>query len=82
MKQVATLGRYRPSVMADPYTALLRDNISEGSSSKPPISEADMQAAAEHQLQTLEHLVMQQRWAHQHMISILKEAEIKHKKVN
>lgn len=67
--------------MADPYIALLRDNISENSNSKPPVSEKEMQTAAEHQLQALEQLAMQQRWAHQHMINILKEAEIKHKKV-
>ncbi|CAG9759341.1 unnamed protein product [Ceutorhynchus assimilis] len=81
LKQVASLGRYRPAVMTDPYTALLRDSLSDSPNSKPPVSEKDMQAAAEYQLQVLEQFVMQQRWAHQHMINILKEAEIKHKKV-
>lgn len=81
LKQVANLGRYRPAVISDPYTALLRDSIADTPNSKPPVSEKDMQAAAEHQLQALEQLAMQQRWAHQHMINILKEAEIKHKKV-
>lgn len=81
LKQVASLGRYRPSVMADPYISLLRDSISDNPASKPTITEKEMQAAAEHQLQALEQLAMQQRWAHQHMINILKEAETKHKKV-
>ncbi|XP_060516199.1 CTTNBP2 N-terminal-like protein [Cylas formicarius] len=81
LKQVANLGRYRPAVVADPYTALLRDSIADTISSKPPLSEKDMAAAAENQLQALQQLAMQQRWANQHMMNILKEAEIKHKKV-
>lgn len=67
--------------MSDPYTALLRDSIADGPTAKPPVSEKEMAQAAEQQLQALEQLVLQQRWAHQHMISILKEAENKHKKV-
>jgi len=67
--------------MADPYTALLRDSFSDTPNTKPPVSEKDMQASAELQLQALEQLAIQQRWAHQHMINILKEAESKHKKV-
>lgn len=82
MKQVVNVGRYRPAVMADPYTALLRDTIADGPSAKPPYSEKEMAQTAEQQLQALEQLVLQQRWAHQHMINILKEAEIKHKKVD
>ncbi|KAF7271988.1 hypothetical protein GWI33_015193 [Rhynchophorus ferrugineus] len=81
LKQVANLGRYRPIVMSDPYTALLRDSIADTLNSKVPVSEKDMQIAAEHQFQALEQLAMQQRWAHQHMMNILKEAEVKHKKV-
>ncbi|CAH1153632.1 unnamed protein product [Phaedon cochleariae] len=81
LKQVVSVGRYRPAVMADPYTALLRDSIADGPTAKPPVSEKDMAQAAEQQLQALEQLVLQQRWAHQHMINILKEAENKHKKV-
>ncbi|KAL1493352.1 hypothetical protein ABEB36_011421 [Hypothenemus hampei] len=81
LKQVTNMGRYRPAVMSDPYTALLRDNIADVPSAKPLVSEKEMQTAAEHQMQALEQLAMQQRWAHQHMINILKEAEIKHKKV-
>nr|CAI5848833.1 unnamed protein product [Callosobruchus analis] len=81
LKQVVNVGRYRPAVMTDPYTALLRDSIADGSSSKAAVSEKEMAQIAEQQLQALEQLVLQQRWAHQHMISILKEAENKHKKV-
>lgn len=81
MKQVVTLGRYRPAVMADPYTALLRDSIADAPSAVPPCSERDMATTAEQQLQALEQLALQQRRAHQHMVNILKEAEAKHKKV-
>ncbi|XP_050314258.1 CTTNBP2 N-terminal-like protein [Anthonomus grandis grandis] len=81
LKQVATLGRYVPNALANPYTALLRDSISDTQNSKPPVSEKDMQTAAEHQMQALEQLTLQQRWAHQHLINILEEAEVKHKKV-
>lgn len=67
--------------MADPYTALLRDSIADGPTAKPPCSERDMAAAAAQQLQSLEQLALQQRRAHQHMVNILKDAEVKHKKV-
>lgn len=81
LKQVVNVGRYRPIVMTDPFTALLRDSIADSTSSKPPHSERDMAAAAEQQLQALEQLALQQRRAHQHMVNILKDAEVKHKKV-
>ncbi|KAL3289877.1 hypothetical protein HHI36_023267 [Cryptolaemus montrouzieri] len=81
LKQIVNLGRYKPAVMTDPYTALLRDSIADGPNVKPPVSERDMAATAEQQLQALEQLALQQRRAHQHMINILKEAEAKHKKV-
>lgn len=50
------MGRYRPAVMADPYTALLRDCVVEGSYAKPIISERDITQAAEQQLQALEQV--------------------------
>ncbi|KAF5300172.1 hypothetical protein FQA39_LY11206 [Lamprigera yunnana] len=81
LKQVVNVGRYRPVVMSDPYTALLRDSIADTALAKPPHNEKDMAAAAEHQLQALEQLALQQRRAHQHMVNILKDAEAKHKKV-
>ncbi|XP_045481217.1 CTTNBP2 N-terminal-like protein isoform X3 [Harmonia axyridis] len=81
LKQIVNLGRYKPAVMNDPYTALLRDSIADGPNVKPPTNEKDMTTAAEQQLQALEQLALQQRRAHQHMINILKEAEAKHKKV-
>lgn len=81
LKQVVNVGRYRPVLMSDPYTALLRDNIADGQTAKAPYSERDMAQAAEQQMHALEQLALQQRWAHQHMINILKEAELKHRKV-
>ncbi|XP_044257458.1 CTTNBP2 N-terminal-like protein isoform X2 [Tribolium madens] len=81
LKQVVNVGRYRPAVASDPYTALLRDSIADGPNAKPVINEQEMAVAAEQQLQALEQLALQQRRAHQHMINILKEAEAKHRKV-
>lgn len=81
LKQIVNMGRYRPAVIADPYTALLRDCIVDGPNAKPAVSERDITQAAEQQLQALEQLALQQRRAHQHMVNILKDAESKHKKV-
>ncbi|KAJ3640149.1 hypothetical protein Zmor_003465 [Zophobas morio] len=81
LKQVVNVGRYRPAVAADPYTALLRDSIADGPNAKPVVTEQEMAVAAEQQLQALEQLALQQRRAHQHMINILKDAETKHRKV-
>ncbi|XP_056645186.1 CTTNBP2 N-terminal-like protein [Diorhabda sublineata] len=81
LKQVVNVGRYRPAVLSDPYTALLRDSIADGPNAKSPVSEKEMAQAAEQQLQAFGQLILQQRWAHQHMTNILKEAESKHKKV-
>ncbi|XP_018320632.1 uncharacterized protein CG10915 [Agrilus planipennis] len=81
LKQVVNIGRYRPVVMSDPYSALLRDTIADGPSTKTPYSDSDIAAAAEQQLQALEHLALQQKRAHQHMVNILREAEAKHRKV-
>jgi hypothetical protein len=81
LKQVVNVGRYRPAVASDPYTALLRDSIADGPNVKPVVSEQEMAVAAEQQLQALEQLALQQRRAHQHMINILKDAEAKHRKV-
>lgn len=50
------MGRYRPAVMADPYTALLRDCIVDGPYAKPAVSERDISQAAEQQLQALEQV--------------------------
>lgn len=69
-------------VLSDPYTALLRDSIADGPNVKSPVSEKEMAQAAEQQLQAFGQLILQQRWAHQHMMNILKEAENKHKKVS
>lgn len=56
LKQVVNMGRYRPAVMADPYTALLRDCVVDGPNAKPTISERDITQAAEQQLQALEQV--------------------------
>lgn len=56
------MGRYRPAVMADPYTALLRDCVVEGPNAKPTISERDITQAAEQQLQALEQVSFTVKW--------------------
>lgn len=81
MKEAATLGRYRPVVLNDPYTALLRDMFADGLAVKPPYSDKDIAMLADQQLEALENLVVQQRRAQLHMTNILREAEVKHKKV-
>lgn len=50
------MGRYRPAVMADPYTALLRDCIVDGPNAQPAVCERAVTQAAEQQLQALEQV--------------------------
>lgn len=75
------MGRYRPVVLNDPYTALLRDMFADGPSAKPPYSDKDISMLADQQLEALENLVVQHRRAQVHMANIIRDAELKHKKV-
>lgn len=81
LKQVVSVGRYRPAVMSDPVTALLRDSVADGPTARAPVSERELAAAADQQLRALEQLAAQQRRAHEHMAAILREAECKHRRV-
>lgn len=81
LKEVVNVGRYRPVVLNDPYTALLRDMFADGPSAKPPYSDKDISMLADQQLEALENLVVQHRRAQVHMANIIRDAELKHKKV-
>lgn len=82
MKQTVNLGRYKPAVLSDPYRALLRDIFGDGPAAKNnSFNERELAIIAEQHYQVLEHLVIQQRTAHQHMMNIIKNAELKHRKV-
>lgn len=81
MKQTVNLGRYKPAVLSEPYIALLRDIFGDAALSKHPLNESELTMIAEQHYQVLEHLVIQQRFAHQHMMNIIKDAERKHRKV-
>lgn len=81
LREVVSAGRYRPVVLNEPYTALLRDMFADVPGSKPPYSDKDISLLAERQLEALERLVVQQRRAQMHMVNIIREAENKHKRV-
>lgn len=81
LREAVTAGRYRPVVLNEPYTALLRDMFADVPGSKPPYSDKDISLLADRQLEALERLVAQQRRAQLHMVNIIREAENKHKRV-
>lgn len=78
---MVNVGRYRPVVLNDPYTALLRDMFADGPTVKPPYNDKDISILADQQLEALENLVVQQRRAQLHMVNIIRDSELKHKKV-
>lgn len=81
LREAVTAGRYRPVVLNEPYTALLRDMFADVPGNKPPYSDKDISLLADRQLEALERLVAQQRRAQLHMVNIIREAESKHKRV-
>lgn len=81
LREAVTAGRYRPVVLNEPYTALLRDMFADVPGSKPPYSDKEISLLADRQLEALERLVAQQRRAQLHMVNIIREAETKHKRV-
>lgn len=81
LREAVTAGRYRPVVLNEPYTALLRDMFADVPGTKPPYSDKDISLLADRQLEALERLVAQQRRAQLHMVNIIREAENKHKRV-
>lgn len=81
LREAVTAGRYRPVVLNEPYTALLRDMFADVPGTKPPYSDKEISLLADRQLEALERLVAQQRRAQLHMVNIIREAETKHKRV-
>ncbi|KAF4520187.1 hypothetical protein B566_EDAN003900 [Ephemera danica] len=78
VKQLLVQGRFHPAALSDPLTALQRDS---SSAAEPRVDEAHIRALADHQVASLENLVLQNRKAQIRMARILKEAEERHRKV-
>ncbi|XP_022186245.2 CTTNBP2 N-terminal-like protein [Nilaparvata lugens] len=78
VKQMLSQGRYRPVALNDPVAALQRDAFAAPG---PRIDEAQICSLADHQLNSLENLVIQQRKAQIRIAKVLKDAELRHRKV-
>lgn len=78
VKQLLTSGRYRPLTLNEPTAALHRDNFAAVNTK---VDEAQICSLAEHQLSSLESLVLQQRRAQIRIARVLKDAELRHRKV-
>lgn len=61
--------------LSDPFLALQRDSIGGSVVRGGGVNEAELRALEETQLAQLEHLIAQQRKAHQRMRHVLREAE-------
>ena len=59
----------------DPFLALQRDSIGGRVTGSGTVTEAELRALQETQLSQLEHLIAQQRKAHQRIRHVLREAE-------
>lgn len=79
VKQLLTHGRYRPLAANEPLAALHRDNFA---AMNPKVDEAQICSLAEQQLSSLENLVLQQRRAQVRIARVLKDAELRHRKVS
>lgn len=79
VKQLLTHGRYRPLAANEPMAALHRDNFA---AMNPKVDEAQICSLAEQQLSSLENLVLQQRRAQVRIARVLKDAELRHRKVS
>ena len=77
MKHMLTHGQYKTASHSDPVSALHRDNFAAPSR---PLDQTDV-IVADNQLSSLENLVSQQRKAQLRMANILKDAELRHRKV-
>lgn len=65
-------------MLNEPIAALHRDNFAAVNAK---VDEAQICSLAEHQLNSLENLVLQQRRAQIRIARVLKEAELRHRKV-
>uniref|UniRef100_A0A1B6EA52 Cortactin-binding protein-2 N-terminal domain-containing protein n=1 Tax=Clastoptera arizonana TaxID=38151 RepID=A0A1B6EA52_9HEMI len=78
VKQLLTQGRCRPLTLNEPLAALHRDSFAAVG---PRVDEAQICNLADQQLSSLENLVLQQRRAQIRMAKVLKDAELRHRKV-
>ncbi|XP_075218693.1 cortactin binding protein N-terminal like nausicaa isoform X2 [Lycorma delicatula] len=78
VKQMLNQGRYRPVSLNEPVAALQRDSFAAAG---PRLDEAQICSLADHQLNSLENLVIQQRRAQIRIAKVLKDAELRHRKV-
>ncbi|KAG8234440.1 hypothetical protein J437_LFUL014186 [Ladona fulva] len=78
VKQLLNLGGYRPASINDPLAALQRDSFA---ANEPRVDEMQIRAIADHQMSSLDNLILQHRKTQLRMSRVLKEAEERHKKV-
>lgn len=74
-ERVKNLLQYGRVGLSDPFLALQRDSIGGSVVRGGGVNEAELRALEETQLAQLEHLIAQQRKAHQRMRHVLREAE-------
>ncbi|XP_046406944.1 CTTNBP2 N-terminal-like protein isoform X2 [Ischnura elegans] len=77
VKQLLNLGGYRPASINDPMAALQRDSFA---ATEPRVDELQIRALADHQMSSLDNLILQQRKTQLRISRVLKEAEERHKK--
>ncbi|XP_066938725.1 cortactin-binding protein 2-like isoform X2 [Macrobrachium rosenbergii] len=80
-ERVKNLLQYGRVGLSDPFLALQRDSIGGSVVRGGGVNEAELRALEETQLSQLEHLIAQQRKAHQRMRHVLREAEKRHSRV-
>ncbi|XP_045624047.2 LOW QUALITY PROTEIN: cortactin-binding protein 2 [Procambarus clarkii] len=80
-ERVKNLLQYGRVGLSDPFLALQRDSIGGSVVRGGGVNEAELRALEETQLAQLEHLIAQQRKAHQRMRHVLREAEKRHSRV-
>lgn len=78
VKQLLTHGHYRPLTLNEPLAALHRDSFAAASQR---VDEAQICSLADHQYNSLENLVLQQRRSQIRIAKVLKDAELRHRKV-
>ncbi|XP_071440126.1 CTTNBP2 N-terminal-like protein isoform X2 [Hetaerina americana] len=77
VKQLLNLGGYRPASINDPMAALQRDSFA---ATEPRVDELQIRALADHQMSSLDNLILQQRKTQIRITRVLKDAEERHKK--
>ncbi|XP_021930393.1 uncharacterized protein CG10915-like isoform X4 [Zootermopsis nevadensis] len=78
VKQLLNQGRFRPLFFSDPLAALQRDSFA---AAEARVDEAEIRSIANHQMATLDNLVIQQRRSQMRLARILRDAEERHRKV-